>query len=127
MLLVLTKEKFIQKINFQKLPFISLANSFNQFSTTSPSVILQNTRRDISTKMKRSMHTTVLWIASKNLSTVLGKLYEFSTVNTDFDDDKNKINLDPIFHLNFAHFCSSQWGPPHCEVVDDCTQVDNVQ
>ena len=63
--------------------------------------------------MMRSMHTNVLWIASKNLSTVLGKLSKFSTVNTDPDDEKIKINLDQNFHLNFAHFCSSQWGPLH--------------
>ena len=87
--------------------------SFLQFPTTSPSVILQNTRRDISANMIRSMHTNVLWIASKNLSTVLGKLSKFSTVNTDPDDEKIKINLDQNFHLNFAHFCSSQWGPLH--------------
>ena len=54
-----------------------------QFPTPASSVILQNTRRDISANMIRSMHTNVLWIASKNLSTVLGKRREFSTVNTD--------------------------------------------
>ena len=54
-----------------------------QFPTPASSVILQNTRRDISANMRRSMHTNVLWIASKNLSTVLGKLSAFSTVNTD--------------------------------------------
>ena len=61
--------------------------------------------------MKRSMHTNVLWIASKNLSTVLGKLIEFSTVNTDPDDEKNKINLDQIFHLNSTPILYKQRGP----------------
>ena len=84
-----------------------------QFPTPASSVILQNTRRNISYNIRRSMHTNVLWIASKNLSTVLGKLSKFSTVNTDPDDEKIKINLDQNFHLNFAHFCSSQWGPLH--------------
>ena len=78
-----------------------------QFPTPTSSVILQNTRRDISSSITRSMHTTVLWIASKNLSTVLGKLSKFSTVNTD-PTRKYRSN----FHLNFPLFCSSQWGPP---------------